>query len=123
MPVFSIELPDKRVLDIEAGDQSTALRGAQEWHQSNPLAPVGQGEDIVKGVGGGLKTATESTLGMMGDVGSLVATGAEKLGIPEGIRSKFGQIMRTNPLTMGFTGPTSEAVSYTHLTLPTNREV
>ena len=38
MAVFSIELPDKRVVDIEAGDQATALRGAREWHQSNPTA-------------------------------------------------------------------------------------
>lgn len=36
MRVFSIELPDKRVLDIEAADEATALRGAQEWHAANP---------------------------------------------------------------------------------------
>jgi hypothetical protein len=35
MPIFSIELPDKRVLDIEADDEATAIGGAQEWHQSN----------------------------------------------------------------------------------------
>jgi hypothetical protein len=38
MAVFSIELPDKRVLDIEADDEATALRGAQEWHHANPKA-------------------------------------------------------------------------------------
>lgn len=35
MAVFSIELPDKRVIDIEAADEATAMRGAQEWFQSN----------------------------------------------------------------------------------------
>lgn len=41
MPTFSIELPDKRVLDIEAGDEATAMRGAREWHQSNPKPEMG----------------------------------------------------------------------------------
>lgn len=36
MPIFSIETPGGRVLDIEAADQATALRGAQEWHAANP---------------------------------------------------------------------------------------
>jgi hypothetical protein len=44
MPVFSIELPDKRVVDIEAADQATAVRGAQEWHQANPKPEMGWGE-------------------------------------------------------------------------------
>lgn len=39
MGIYSIELPDKRVVDIEADDESTAMRGAQEWHTSNPKAP------------------------------------------------------------------------------------
>lgn len=39
MPVFDIELPDKRVLSIEAGDEATALRGAQEWHAHNGGEP------------------------------------------------------------------------------------
>jgi hypothetical protein len=50
MPVFSIELPDKRVIDIEAGDQATALRGAKEWHAANPKPAQGWGE-YFKGLG------------------------------------------------------------------------
>lgn len=42
MGVYSIELPDKRVLDIEAADQDTAIRGAQEWHAGNPQGPLGR---------------------------------------------------------------------------------
>ena len=36
MAIFSIQLPDGRVADIEAGDEASALRGAREWHAENP---------------------------------------------------------------------------------------
>lgn len=36
MPVFTIQAPDGRKIKIEAGDQETAMRGAQEWAASNP---------------------------------------------------------------------------------------
>lgn len=36
MPVFEIQTPDGRTLDIEAGDEATAIRGAQEWYKTNP---------------------------------------------------------------------------------------
>lgn len=38
MPVYSIQTPGGKVLDIEAGDEATALRGAQEWHAKNSQA-------------------------------------------------------------------------------------
>lgn len=36
MGVYSIALPDGRTLDIEAGDEATAISGAKQWHASNP---------------------------------------------------------------------------------------
>lgn len=36
MAVFTIQTPDGRELDIEAADEATALRGAQEWVAANP---------------------------------------------------------------------------------------
>lgn len=36
MPIFEIQTPDGRTLDIEAPDEGTALRGAQEWYKANP---------------------------------------------------------------------------------------
>lgn len=36
MPVFTIQAPDGRKIRIEAADQVTAVRGAQEWASSNP---------------------------------------------------------------------------------------
>lgn len=39
MAVFTIGTPDGRKLRIEAADEATAIRGAQEWSASNPPAP------------------------------------------------------------------------------------
>lgn len=40
MPIFDIELPDKRVLSIEAADEAAAVGGAQEWHKAHPQAEM-----------------------------------------------------------------------------------
>ena len=34
MPIFEIETPEGKILDIEAADEATAIRGAQEWSAS-----------------------------------------------------------------------------------------
>lgn len=36
MPVFTIQAPDGRKIKIEAADEQTAIRGAQEWVAANP---------------------------------------------------------------------------------------
>lgn len=42
MPVYDIETPSGRVLTIEAADEATAMRGAQEWHaQQGAAKPEG----------------------------------------------------------------------------------
>lgn len=38
MAVFTIQAPDGRKIKIEAADQATAIRGAQEWTAANPKA-------------------------------------------------------------------------------------
>lgn len=38
MPIYKIGTPDGRTLRIEAPDEATALRGAQEWAEANPKA-------------------------------------------------------------------------------------
>ena len=40
MPVYDIELPDKRTISIEAADEATAVSGAQEWFTSNAAKPA-----------------------------------------------------------------------------------
>jgi hypothetical protein len=39
MAIYTIGTPDGRKLRIEAADEATAIRGAQEWSAANPLAP------------------------------------------------------------------------------------
>ncbi len=39
MPNYTIQAPDGRKITIEAGDEQTALRGAQEWAKANPPKP------------------------------------------------------------------------------------
>ena len=34
MAVFTLQSPDGRKIKIEAADEATAMRGAQEWYQS-----------------------------------------------------------------------------------------
>lgn len=47
MPQFDIELPDSRVLTVEADDEAAALRGAQQWHAANPIkAPPPGGAEL-----------------------------------------------------------------------------
>jgi hypothetical protein len=74
MPVFSIELPDKRVIDIEASDQATAVRGAQEWHQANSKPERSWG-DWLKRMGG---AAAQGALGEFGDELGIVDREADK---------------------------------------------
>lgn len=38
MAVFTIQAPDGRKIKIQANDEATALRGAQEWAAANPVA-------------------------------------------------------------------------------------
>lgn len=45
MAVFTIQSPDGRKIKIEAADEATAMRGAQEWAASNPAAPAAATEE------------------------------------------------------------------------------
>lgn len=38
MPSFTIQAPDGRHIDIQAADQATAIKGAQQWAAANPPA-------------------------------------------------------------------------------------
>lgn len=41
MAVYSIKAPDGRTIQIQANDEATAIRGAQEWAAENPKADPG----------------------------------------------------------------------------------
>lgn len=96
MPVFSIELPDKRVVDIEAGDQATAMRGAKEWEASNPK-PQQQGwGDYLKGLG------REGVQGLTSDFGDELGLvdrqASEQFGAEYPIASTVARIAGSLPL-------------------------
>jgi hypothetical protein len=53
VPVFTIQAPDGRQIDIEAADEAIAMRGAQEWAQANPAKdtrPKSQALGFLKGI-------------------------------------------------------------------------
>lgn len=83
MPVFTIQAPDGRQIDIEAADEATAVRGAQEWAQSNPAKdtrPKSQGLGLAKGLA---KPFDNLAMGM--------EAGAKGLGVPtDKINNLFG---------------------------------
>lgn len=39
MAIFTIQAPDGRKIKVDAADEETAVRGAQEWATANPLSP------------------------------------------------------------------------------------
>lgn len=125
MPTFSIQTPSGKTLDIEAPDEGTAMRGAQEWHADNqPKMSAGDTAiDAAKGLGVGVVRGGLSLGGMIGDLSEAGAKGiqkatdyiAPKLGVtpehpsPERQASQaLNNIPNTESLTKrleGFTGP------------------
>lgn len=59
MAVFTIQSPDGRKIKIEAADEATAIRGAQEWSQQNPAAIQLQGKVAPKVSDGGISDNVE----------------------------------------------------------------
>jgi len=56
MAVFTIQAPDGRKIKIDADDEATAIRGAQEWTAANPKAISLQGKVEPKGSSGEAST-------------------------------------------------------------------
>lgn len=81
MAEFDIQLPDGRVATIQAADQATAIRGAQEWHAANPIQMSGADRlaDVGKSAVTGAANLASGLAGMPGDIQSLTRSGAEWL--------------------------------------------
>lgn len=59
MAVYTIQAPDGRKIKIEAADEATAIRGAQEWTAANPKAVSLAGKVEPKGSTGETSTNVE----------------------------------------------------------------
>lgn len=84
MPVFDFTAPDGKSYTVEGPEGSTQEQAFQILQQQigKPQAApeAGMLEDAAKSVGAGLANATAGTLGMAGDVRSLLSAGASALG-------------------------------------------
>lgn len=80
--MIEVELPDGRVVEINTTDTAVAAQAAQKFLSGNAQAApqTGMLEDAAKSVGAGLANATAGTLGMAGDVRSLLSAGTDYLG-------------------------------------------
>jgi hypothetical protein len=91
MPVFTIETPTGRKLDIEAADEASAVRGAQEWDaQQNPAAApdTSMMGAVQQGVGRNLMQAAGETLKQYGPEAAQ--------GVAETLKSKGADIANPN---------------------------
>lgn len=65
MAIFTIQAPDGRKIKIQANDEATAIRGAQEWAAANPAGSGAYEEAVANG-----QAASQQLQGKVGDLPS-----------------------------------------------------
>jgi len=50
LPIYTIGAPDGRKIKVQAADDATALRGAQEWAKSNPAQSISEIDRVAEGI-------------------------------------------------------------------------
>lgn len=78
-----------------------------------PAQSLSAGEtaaDVAKSGGIGLAKGAIGLAGLPGDVGSLVSAGADKLGVPESVKSAVKSVGRHVPVFGAMAGPTSQDI-------------
>lgn len=100
MPQFTIQSPDGRKITIEAGDEQTAMRGAQEWAKANPkklslgehvegaLSKVNRAIGIGDELAGAIRTGENALLGK-------IPAGKTIGGTLSNVKKDFDQSMAT----------------------------
>lgn len=103
MPVFKVQAPDGTVIKVEASDQETALRGAQEHYASIPKKPAAK-PDTLKDMGrqfvGGLSEGVSGLADMVtqaSPVGLLAGGLRNAAGVAELMDGKGGPNVTAAP--------------------------
>lgn len=108
MPVFSIAIPDGRTVDIEAPNETVALRGAREWHAANPKPEMGWGE-YARGLG---REALQGLTFDFGDeLGLVDREASQRFGQEHPIASTVARVAGGLPLFVA--GPGAAAARWT----------
>lgn len=98
MPVFDFTAPDGKNYTVEGPEGATQEQAFQMLQQQigKPQVPpeVGMLEDATKSAGAGLANATAGTLGMAGDVRSLLSAGTSALGDKLGVGADRVQMFK-----------------------------
>lgn len=122
MPVFTIETPTGKKLDIEAADERSAMAGAQQWHAENGAPTAGEtAYDAAASGAAGVGKGVAQGLGSLGDVREGLSAGAgylaNKAGIDpaalaqlKGIGSKVAGVVAPGLSAVTAAAPTSETV-------------
>lgn len=89
MPIYTIETPSGRKLDIEAADEATAMRGAQEWHAQQQQPQGAQSTNI----GAALR---HGAAGFIGGVGETLDQYTNASGVAQALKSTAESLAPTN---------------------------
>lgn len=79
MAEFKVQAPDGMIIKVEAVDEATAMRGAQEYYASKrslppkPKAGPDVGRDVVKSFQAGVGRGADAVGGLLGDMATRVA--------------------------------------------------
>lgn len=122
MPVFTIETPSGKKLDIEADSEQNALAGAQQWHAENGSPSVKDTVyDVAASGAAGVGKGIAQGLGGLGDIKNLASAGAnyvankagidpEALSTLKSIGGKVAGVVAPGISAVASNAPTSEDV-------------
>jgi hypothetical protein len=89
MPVYTIQSPDGRKIKIEAADQATALRGAQEWASTNPRKKPSAIKDAANSFVTGVAQGVNGLTQLRGDAAQLTRTVTPRAKLPDFIQAGY----------------------------------
>lgn len=106
MATFEITGPDGAKYHV-VGPEGSTEQQALEKIQAQTAEKPSVAADVAKSGGIGVVKGGLGLAGLPGDLGALIGKGAEKLGIPEDVRSAVSTGAKAVPIIGSLTGPTS----------------